>query len=179
MMIDTIYAVLIVLAIIQGFKKGLIMALFSTVAFIIGLAAALKLSAAVAGWIGTTSGSTSKWLPFISFIIVFLGVVLLVHWGGKLIEKSFQMAMLGWLNRLGGIIFYIALYTIIFSIFLFYAEFMMLVSADTIKASVTYQYIQPWGPKVIDGMGTIIPIFRDMFSSLQEFFGSLSNKISH
>jgi membrane protein required for colicin V production len=179
MMIDIIFAIIIVYACIKGFQKGLILALFSVVAFIIGLAAALKLSTVVAGWIGSSTNVSSKWLPFISFIVVFFAVVLLVRWGGKLIEKSIQVVMLGWLNRLGGIIFYAALYIIIFSIFLFYAKLMGFVTPETIQASATYEYVQPWGPKVINGFGKVIPVFQDMFSSLEQFFGGLSNKISH
>ena len=121
-MIDIIFAILMILACVKGYQKGLIIALFSIVAFIIGLAAALKLSSVVAGWLGANANISVKWLPFLSFTLVFFIVVLLVNWGGKIIEKTFEMALLGWINRLGGIIFYAALYIIIFSIFLFYAE---------------------------------------------------------
>ena len=48
MVIDLIFAILIVFAIIRGYQRGLIVGLFSLVAVIIGLAAALKLSAVVA-----------------------------------------------------------------------------------------------------------------------------------
>ena len=179
MLIDIIFAILLVLAVLKGYKKGLVLAVFSIIAFIIGLAAALKLSAAVAGWLKGSISISAKWLPFISFALVFLIVVLLVHWGGKLIERSFQMAMLGWVNRLGGIVFYAVLYTIIFSIFLFYAEKMLFLSDQTIQSSVTYKFIQPWGPKVMDGFGTVIPIFKNMFGGLEDFFSGVSNKIAH
>ena len=179
MLIDFIFAVLMVIACIKGYRRGLILAVFSIVAFIIGLAAALKLSTVVADWMKDSVSVSAKWLPFISFVVVFFGVVLLVRWGGKLIEKSFQVVMLGWLNRLGGIVFYAALYIIIFSIFLFYAEKLQLMKPSVIESSVTYSFVQPWGPKVIDGFGTIIPVFKDMFSRLEEFFGGLSNKIAH
>jgi membrane protein required for colicin V production len=132
-MIDIIFAIIIIIACIKGYQKGLIIALFSIVAFIIGLAAALKLSAIVAGWLSSNVNVSARWLPFISFALVFLAVVLLVNWGGKIIEKTFQMALLGWVNRLGGIIFYAALYIIIFSVFLFYAEKIHLLEPATIQ----------------------------------------------
>ena len=52
MIIDLIFAVVIVLAIFKGYQRGLIVGLFSLVAVIIGLAAAMKLSAVVAKYIG-------------------------------------------------------------------------------------------------------------------------------
>ena len=87
--------------------------------------------------------------------------------------------MLGWLNRIGGIILYAALYLIILSIFIFYAEKLQLLQPATIQSSQTYNFIQPWGPKVMDNFGKVIPLFKDMFTELGDFFNSLSNKIQH
>ncbi len=44
MLIDIIVVILLVMAIFKGLRKGLIVAVFSFLAFLIGLAAALKLS---------------------------------------------------------------------------------------------------------------------------------------
>jgi membrane protein required for colicin V production len=87
--------------------------------------------------------------------------------------------LLGWLNRIGGIILYAVIYTIIFSIFLFYAEKLQLIQPTVIQSSQTYKFIQPWGPEVINGFGKIIPLFKDMFTELESFFNSVSNKIPH
>lgn len=174
MIIDFIFAALMVLAFLKGWQRGLIVALFSIIAFIIGLAAALKLSTAVAGWLGSSTNVSAKWLPFISFALVFFVVVLLVRLGGKLIEKTFQAVMLGWANRIAGILLYAALYTIIFSIFLFYAEKIQLLKPATVTSSLTYTFIEPWGPKVIDGFGAVIPLFKDMFAELEIFFDKLA-----
>jgi membrane protein required for colicin V production len=178
-MLDIVFAIIIVIACIRGFQKGLIIALFSIIAFIIGLAAALKLSSVMAGYLGSSTTISNKWLPFVSFIIVFFVVVLLVRWGGKLVEKTFQMALLGWVNRLGGIVFYAALYIIIFSVFLFYAEKIHLLEPATIQSSISYSFVQPWGPIVIDNFGKVIPIFKNTFSDLEAFFGTVGNKIQH
>ncbi len=175
MILDIVFAILIIFACIKGYSKGLIMALFSMIAFIIGLAAALKLSTMVAGWMENSTNISSKWLPFIAFALVFFVVVLLVNWGGKLIQKTFETIMLGWANRIGGVVLYAALYTIIFSIFLFYAEKVSLIKADVIYSSVTYSFIQPWGPKIMNGFGTVIPLFKDMFDQLETFFAKLAH----
>ena len=178
-MIDIIFAVLMLVAIIKGYRKGLAVAVFSIVAFIVGLAAALKSSAVVAGYLQKNVSVSSKWLPFISFIIVFIAVVILVNLGGRLIQKTFEMAFLGWVNKLGGIIFFAALYIIIFSIFLFYAEKVHLFESAAIQQSITYPFVKPCGPVVIDSFGKIIPVFKDMFVQLESFFENVTNKIQH
>lgn len=176
-MIDIIFAILIVIAIFKGYRKGLIIAVFSIVAFIVGLAAALKLSATVAAYLQNSVSISGKWLPFLSFAIVFGLVAVLVSLGGKLIEKTFEMALLGWANRIGGILLFVILYTIIFSILLFYAEKIHLFEEATIQSSKVYPFVKPWGPKVMNAFGTILPIFKDMFTQLSNYFESLSTKI--
>ena len=178
-MIDIIFAILIVISIFKGYRKGLIIAIFSIVALIVGLAAALKLSATVAAYLQNSISISGKWLPFLSFAMVFGLVAVLVGMGGKLIEKTFEMALLGWANRIGGILLFVILYTIIFSIFLFYAEKIHLFEEATIQSSKVFPFIKPWGPKVINAFGTILPIFKDMFTQLSNYFESLSPKIPH
>lgn len=168
-----------VMAIIKGYRKGLVVAVFSIVAYIIGLAAALKLSTVVAGYLQHNITVSNKWLPFISFAVVFLVVVVLVNWAGKFIEKTFEIVLLGWANRLGGVVFYAALYIIIFSIFLFYAEKIHLLSDDSLQHSATYSFIKPWGPVVINSFGKLIPIFKEMFTQLESFFASVSDNLQH
>ena len=177
MFIDAAYVIILIFAAIKGMRKGLIVAVFSIIAFIAGLAAALKLSAVVANRLAIQFGSTGTWLPLLSFLLVFILVVFLIHLGAKLIQKTFETVMLGWVNRIGGMLLYIALYTFIFSIFIFYAVQVNLIKPDTRAASFFYPYIEPLGPKVIDGIGKIIPIFKDLFDQLQRFFGGVSNKI--
>lgn len=176
MIIDIAFVLVMILAIFKGFRKGLILGIFSLLAFIIGLAAALKLSVIVAAYLKDSAGSLSKWLPVISFMLVFIAVILLVGLLARLIKKTMQFAMLGWLDSLGGIILYVAIYTIIFGVFLFFASRLFLIEPSTIQDSKMYTYVAPWGPKVIDNLGKIIPIFKDMFTQLQDFFGSLAKK---
>lgn len=179
MLIDFTFAALLILAIIRGYQKGLIIAVFSIVAFIVGLAAALKLSAVVAEYLKESISMSAKWLPFIAFAIIFFSVVILVRFGAKLIEKALQAVLLGWVNRVGGILLYAALYFIIFSIFIFYAEKLQILQPSAIQASQTYPFIQPWGPKVMESFGKLLPVFKDMFTDLGDFFNSIPNKIQH
>ena len=169
--------IIIIISIIKGYRKGLIIAIFSIIALIVGLAAALKLSVVVAGYIGQAVKISDKWLPIISFAVVFLIVVLLVRLGAKFIQKTVELAMLGWANRIGGILLYVGLYILIFSVLLFYADQMNFIKPETKRESVTYSYIQPWGPKLMDGLGKIIPVFKGMFQDLEDFFDNVSKEV--
>jgi membrane protein required for colicin V production len=177
-MIDIIFAILMIMAVIKGIRKGLAVAVFSIIAYIVGLAAALKLSAVVAVYLQQHVSISSKWLPFISFALVFVLVIILVNWSGKLVEKSFEMAFLGLANKVGGVLVYVLLYSIIYSVLLFYAEKIKLVTSESIAQSIIYPYLRPWAPDVIDGFATIIPWFKDSFTQLENFFAGVANKIN-
>lgn len=176
MLIDIAFIILMIIAIFKGMAKGFIIGIFSLLAFIIGLAAALKFSAVVAAYLHENGMENTKWLPLLSFFLVFIIVLLLVGLGARLIKKTVHFAMLGWLDSLLGIFLYIVIYIIILSVILFFAEKMFLLKPHVITDSYTYKYIAPWGPKVINNLGSIIPLFKDMFMQLQEFFDSLAKK---
>jgi membrane protein required for colicin V production len=174
MIIDFIAIGLIVLALVKGFRKGLVVAVFSLLAFFIGLAAALKLSAIVAEYLGTNTNISQRWLPMLAFTLVFFVVVLLVRLGAKAIEGALGMIMLGWLNKLGGIAFYLLLYLFIYSIVLFYATQLKILKQETIQTSSTYYLIYPVAQVLMDALGSVIPIFKNMFGELENFFDSLA-----
>src|SRR5882762_6757247 len=105
MLLDLIYAAIVILAILHGYRRGLVVGLFSLVAVIVGIAAAMKLSIVAGKYISKVIKIPDQWLPIISFAIVFLLVVILIRWGARAIGKAVEMVMLGWVNKIGGILF--------------------------------------------------------------------------
>lgn len=178
MLIDVVCLLLLLWATFKGLRNGFIVGLFSFLAFIIGLAAALKLSTLAAEYIGANTTIGERWIPFIAFAAVFLIVVLLVRLGAKAIESMLRVAMLGWLNRLGGVFLYVLLYLFVFSIILFYAEQLLLIKEEAMNNSVVYPYIKPLGPKFINALGYILPFFKNMFGELEVFFEGMAQKES-
>lgn len=170
MFIDGVCALLLIWAIFKGFRNGLVVALFSFLGFVIGLAAALKLSTLAAAYIGNHTTISQRWLPFIAFAAVFLAVMLLIRIGAKAIEGLLRVAMLGWVNRLGGIILYALIYLFILSIVLFYADQLRIIKPTSLGASITYPFLKPLGPKIISALGYFIPWFQNMFGELEKFF---------
>lgn len=177
MSIDLAFFVLIIIAVFKGYSKGFIVGIFSFIAFTIGLAAALKLSVIVAHYLESGGGISGKWLPVISFAFVFIIVVLLVNLGARILRKAINIVMLGWADKLGGIILYMIIYTIIFSVLLFFGTKAFLLTPETIATSHVYNFVSPWGPKVIDSLGKMMPAFKGLFSELEIFFDNIGQKL--
>jgi len=177
MIIDAAYFILLAIAAYKGISKGFIVAVFSILGFVIGIAAALKLSATVAQKLAVHTDA-AKWLPALSFVLVFVAFAFLVSLVGKLLQKTFETVMLGWANRLAGVALYMLLYSIIFSVFLFYVVQLHFIKGESLAASVVYPYLQPLAPKIINGVGSLVPWFKDMFLQLESFFENVSTKVS-
>lgn len=177
MIIDAIFILLMILAIFKGYRNGFVVAVFSFLAIVIGLAAAMKLSTVVAEWLRNSTSISAAWLPFLSFALVMVGVVVLVRLGAKLIESAMRMVMLGWLNKLTGIVLYVALYITIYSVILFYAEKLHWMKPETFLTSRSYAFVQPWGPKAIELFASVIPWFKGMFDELSHFFDKVHQQV--
>lgn len=170
MWLDFLFLASLIAAVIKGSSKGIILALFSFTGWIIGLAAALKLSASVAAYLQTHTGWDARWLPVISFILVFVLVAMLVQWAGKALEGVLKLAMLGWVNKLGGALLYAGMMTLMFSVMMFFVSQMQLVPQTVLESSRAYTATAGLGPLVLEGIGSIIPAAKNMFQQLEDFF---------
>lgn len=170
MILDFLFLVLLFFAVVKGLRKGFIGALFSFAALFIGLAAALKLSAVLALYLQKQFEHPGPWWPVLTFILVFVVVGLLMRMGAGILERSMEAVALGWVNKLAGCMIFTVLYTLIYSVVLFYAAQLDIITEATSANSRVYPYIQPWGQWTMDLLGKVIPSFRDLFKDMQHFF---------
>lgn len=178
MWIDLLWLGLLLLAGIKGYKRGLIVGVFSFVAVLVGLAAAVKLSVVAAAYMRQYTVIAGGWIPLLSFLVVFLVVVLLIRLGANAIEEAVKIVTLGWANKLGGVLLYAALYTLVYSVVLFYLSSMGVLSEKTLHDSVTFSVLKHLGPWTLDTFATLFPLFKDMFASLQQFFAELRSHLN-
>jgi membrane protein required for colicin V production len=102
--------------------------------------------------------------------------VILVRLGARLAERAVDLALMGWVNKLAGVLLYTVIYAIILSVVLFYAVQLHLIGPRTSKASVIYPFIRPWGQVVIDEFGKFVPWFKGMFVRLEDFFSRFDSR---
>jgi membrane protein required for colicin V production len=175
MVIDALLALVLILAIFRGYNKGLIVGVFSFLSFLIGLAVAVKLSAWVARKAAVQLQWQSYWLPFLSFLAVLLAVILVVKLTANLLQTFVEALLLGWLNKVGGILLFCLLYGTLFSTLLFYMEKIELIDPDMIKGSTSYPYIRRLGPLLLDWLGNLLPFFKGIFIELSNYFDQLKS----
>jgi len=179
MWIDFIWLTLMVFAAVKGFKNGLIVSLFSVAGLVIGLIAAMKFSTIVSGYISESFQMPLFWLPIVSFMLVFIAVAALVRLAAVMLSKVVEAVFLGWVNKLSGFLLYAIVYTLVFSVFLFYCDKTIHFTNTIREKSFIYNYIAPWGEWTIDKIGIVIPWIKNTFVELESYFGKLALKISN
>lgn len=103
--IDIIIVVLLAIATIQGFRKGLIHEVTSLAALVFGVYAAFYFSDVTAGFLLEVFNFSGKYLQIFAFILTLVLAIVVISALGKAIEKIIQAVMLGLLNRLAGAVF--------------------------------------------------------------------------
>jgi membrane protein required for colicin V production len=116
--IDLVLGILLIIAAIQGFRKGFIIELASLAALVLGIWGAIKFSDFTAGFITKHTGFQSEHLSTIAFVVTFIVIVILIHIMGKMLDSIVKAVFLGFLNRLAGIIFGVLKSAVILSIVL-------------------------------------------------------------
>jgi len=177
MFLDILLLLFLLLATYKGYTRGLIVGVFSLVAIIVGLAAAMKLSVVATDYFRAYFSWEGKWVPPLSFLLVLVGVILLIRLGANALEKGVQLITLGWVNTLGGILFYWAIYLLSCSVILFYAMQLPFFPAEGVEGSVVYPYLKEVGPWVMEGFAKLFPVFKGMYQQLQDFFEQVKTQI--
>jgi membrane protein required for colicin V production len=167
--IDLICLLPLAFAVINGFRKGLVIEIASLLAFILAIIACLKLTHWVMELLHPIAGD-SKWLPFISYLVIFIGVYILVLWIGKLVEKAIQVVQLGLFNRVLGMIFSTLRMCFFISLVFWMLDLAHLVPKETKDQSITYKALHHFAADTITFLSNHIPVVKGEIDQVEHFF---------
>lgn len=113
---DIVTGIVLILAIIKGFKNGLIIELASLAALVLGLFGAIQFSSITESFL--IEHIDSSYIGIIAFIATFILIVVVVHLVAKMVDKLISAIALGTVNRVLGAIFSLLKYAFIISVVL-------------------------------------------------------------
>jgi membrane protein required for colicin V production len=150
--LDWVLLALLGFAAVRGFFHGFVVEIASLVAVILGIWTAARYNARVAAWIGLDAHH-----EVISFIITFIGVLILVHLLAKAVTKAMDMAMLGLPNKVAGTLFGALraafILSVALNILMARAEVSGIVTQQTLDASKLYRPLRALAPFIIPALG--------------------------
>lgn len=88
-----------------GFRKGLIVEVFTLLALLVGIYAGIHFSDWTSNLIKDSIDIEGKYLPVVAFTLTFLGVGAMVFFAGKMIERMLKVVNLSPVNKIMGLFF--------------------------------------------------------------------------
>lgn len=116
--LDILLIIVLILSMIEGFRKGFIEELAALVGLILGIWAALHFSGFLAKQLESFWEINSQYLPVFAFAGIFIAVVITASVLGSIAGKFIKAISLGWVNRLAGLFFGLIKGALILSILL-------------------------------------------------------------
>ena len=158
--LDIILLICFIPGIIRGISKGFLEQALALVGVVASVWAAFHFSGLVAAWIKPYVDFSETTLNVIAFALILVVMSILVLLIAKLLTKVIELAMLGWVNKILGLVFALAVNALVIGVFI--------VLFDTVNTKFNLV-----DPAVLDG-SIVYSTLRDLcylvFPYLKSFF---------
>lgn len=163
---DIVLLILAALGAWGGYKEGFLMEVISLIGLVLGIFLGFKLMGEGMIILEEKFNVDRTTLPYLTFIVIFIGVVLLVRLLGSLIRQSLDKSFLGSVDQaLGGALgVFRTLFMI--SVVLWIFDSLKLSPRDEwVEGSWLYPFTAKLGPTLADWAGQFLPWFKEVFRS--------------
>ncbi|MBR3567918.1 MAG: CvpA family protein [Salinivirgaceae bacterium] len=151
---DIVVLILLGVAAVTGFFKGLITMLTSLVAILLGAWLTMKFSYITGGFLQAHFNIDGQYVTVASFVITFLIVVVGVHLLGRAIGSLVKAIALGWADKILGVVFSVLKSAFIISAIVSalnsFGPSSSIFSEEMQKESVLFNKIAPIAPFVFE-----------------------------
>lgn len=103
--LDIILLICFIPALVQGIRKGFIAQAISIISIIVGIWASARFADVVAAWVAQYITASEQVMKVMAFALILIVVFFLLGLLGKALEGIFNFVLLGWLNKLLGVVF--------------------------------------------------------------------------
>lgn len=166
--LDIILLVPLIFGAVMGFRKGLLLEIVGILAFVLGIIGGFKLMELGMTYLNDYFEDFDHLLPFISFLVIFLAILLLVNLVGKAVKKVLDMTLLGGVDKFAGAIVGLAKWAIGLSLILWLTQNFGVVLPGQDEELVLYPYLAELGPNLIKSMSVVLPFAEEMLESIKE-----------
>ena len=158
--LDIILLICFIPGIIRGISKGFLEQALALAGIVLSVWTAFHFSGLVATWLKPYVDFSETTLNVIAFALILVAVSILVLLVAKLLTKVLELAMLGWLDKLLGLVFALAVNALAIGVFI--------ILFDTLN--MKFELVKP---EVLDG-SIVYTTLRDLcyivFPYLKSFF---------
>ncbi|MCH7398569.1 CvpA family protein [Belliella sp. DSM 107340] len=166
--LDVIIFIILAIGAYSGYRQGLFIGVISIVAFFVAIVMAFHLMDWGAEILASRVENLTFMLPFVSFLIIFLIVIIGIRSLAFLVKKTMDLTILGSMDNVAGSVLGILKTGFLLSLLLWVANsFEFEVSQTMINESSMYPYLQPIAPFMINLVDAYTPIINQAVESIQ------------
>lgn len=116
-------------------------------------------------------GGPGVLMPYVTFLVVFLGIILLVHFGGLVLKKILDFTPFGFFdNILGGILGAVK-WCLALSLLLYVSEMAGIsITEETAENSFVYPVLLKTTPYALNILSYVLPFVKALVESLKGYF---------
>ena len=170
MWLDILTGTILIIAILQGYRNGLIKAVISFFSLMIGLILAFQFAGWLANFLKEHTKIASHWLPFISFLVILVLVLIILKFISGVLQQTAEWLLLGWLNKVLGIVLYGFIYFTMLSAVIYFLKVLGVIQVAEMKDTYTYTYLQKWWPYCMGKAAIWIPSIKSSFTAFSNPF---------
>nr|WP_262890697.1 CvpA family protein [Rufibacter sediminis] len=150
----------------KGFFKGLVLEIASLVSLVILTVFGMKLVGLVTPPIHEWLGDNAGFLPFLPYLVVFIGIGFAVRSIGMIIKKGVHLTPLGLMDNVMGALIGAAKWGFAICLLVYFANATGLdVALQTVRASEVYPYYLDAAPSAWAFVQWVIPFGREALES--------------
>ena len=143
-----------------GIKNGLVRQLVALAVIYFGIILSLKFSTPAAEWVKTRIEIPDFWAKAVSFVLIFFAVALVLSIFGRIIEKIIKISLLGWLNKLLGVVMTFCLFALLLSVVVYLVD-----SANNLLEFIPKEKLEEsrFYPLLLQLSQEVFPRFKELF----------------
>lgn len=167
--VDLVILAILIFGAISGFRKGFVMEVISMLALIIAIFVGFKLLHEGINFLRDQFDLSGNFLPYLSFILLFVGTVLLMNLLGKGLRSVLNMTILGTFDKIAGGVFGLLKWSFGISALLWIFNYFQINPLENyVNNATVYPVILSVAPTVVSIITSILPISDDFFRNSEK-----------
>jgi membrane protein required for colicin V production len=162
--VDLTISIIILVGAYSGFRDGFLLEIFSFAAILLGVLFGFKLIGLAMTALEEQFYIDEKALPYISFACVFFIILFIINLTARLLMRRIHKPLLGYADPYAAALIGLLRTSFMMSILIWIFESMELhFLEEWMEDSWVLPVVANFAPGIINGIGSVIPFFRDIF----------------
>ena len=159
--IDIVIVCCFLPALYFGIKNGMVKQLVALAVIYFGIILSLRFATPVSQWVTEHVEMTEFWAKAVSFILIFFAVALVLSLFGRIVEKIIKISLLGWLNKLLGVVMTVILTTLLLSVVVYLVD-----AANNLLEFIPKEKLEEsrFYPALLQLSQEVFPHFKELFT---------------